>query len=275
MTGLPRLLAVTTDAVCRSPAFPAGVAGIASLGPRAGILVRAPAASDAELAEFAGAAAARLSPGGARLFIHARPDLAAALGAAGVQLRRTDLSPRDARLVMPDGLIGLSVHDPEEARRAAGEGADFLVAGNVFASESHPGRPARGLAWLESIVAAGIPVFAIGGITPARQEPVLRAGAFGVAVISAIWDQPDPGDAAREFLSAGPAGPGEIELTVNGEPRRVSAPLTLAGLLERLDLDQRAVVVELNRRIVRRPDLGHTRLAEGDSVELVHFVGGG
>ncbi|HEV8600414.1 MAG TPA: sulfur carrier protein ThiS [Gemmatimonadales bacterium] len=67
----------------------------------------------------------------------------------------------------------------------------------------------------------------------------------------------------------------ELSLTVNGELRRVRGVPTLAGLLEHLELDPRAVVVELNRRIVRRPELASTPLSDGDSVELVHFVGGG
>jgi len=67
----------------------------------------------------------------------------------------------------------------------------------------------------------------------------------------------------------------ELTLTINGDDRRVPGPTTLAGLLEHLELDPRAVVVEHNRTIVRRPSLGVTPLAEGDQVEIVHFVGGG
>ena len=67
----------------------------------------------------------------------------------------------------------------------------------------------------------------------------------------------------------------ELEILVNGEPQRVPAPATAADLLRHLGLDARTVVVELNRQIVRRPDLGDTVLANGDAVELVHFVGGG
>ena len=67
----------------------------------------------------------------------------------------------------------------------------------------------------------------------------------------------------------------ELEILVNGEPRRVPGPATAADLLRHLGLDARAVVVELNRQIVRRPRLGDTTLANGDAVELVHFVGGG
>lgn len=66
-----------------------------------------------------------------------------------------------------------------------------------------------------------------------------------------------------------------IPVTVNGESRQVPAPATLLDLLASLGLDPRTVVVELNRDIVRRPRLGEVRLAPGDRVELVHFVGGG
>ena len=67
----------------------------------------------------------------------------------------------------------------------------------------------------------------------------------------------------------------ELQIVVNGEDRRVPGPATLLDLLTHLGLDPRTVVVELNREIVRRPRLGKTSLSEGDSVELVHFVGGG
>jgi thiamine biosynthesis protein ThiS len=67
----------------------------------------------------------------------------------------------------------------------------------------------------------------------------------------------------------------ELEILVNGEPRRVPGPASAADLLRHLRLDPRTVVVELNRRIVRRLELDGTTLSDGDSVELVHFVGGG
>jgi thiamine biosynthesis protein ThiS len=69
--------------------------------------------------------------------------------------------------------------------------------------------------------------------------------------------------------------PGQIEILVNGEARRIQSPATVLDLLSQLALDPRTVVVELNREIVRRPRLGVTSLAEGDQIELVHFVGGG
>lgn len=67
----------------------------------------------------------------------------------------------------------------------------------------------------------------------------------------------------------------DLSIELNGERRVVPGPMTLAGLLDHLGLDPRAVVVERNRAIVRRPHLASTPLAEGDAIELVHFVGGG
>ncbi|HYF39158.1 MAG TPA: sulfur carrier protein ThiS [Gemmatimonadales bacterium] len=67
----------------------------------------------------------------------------------------------------------------------------------------------------------------------------------------------------------------ELAITVNGEPRRITGPATVADLLRKLQLDPRTVVVELNRQIIRRAVLGETKLGDGDAVELVHFVGGG
>ena len=67
----------------------------------------------------------------------------------------------------------------------------------------------------------------------------------------------------------------DLRVVVNGDERRVPGPATVLDLLAHLGLAPRPVVVELNREIVRRPRLGETPLAEGDSVELVHFVGGG
>jgi thiamine biosynthesis protein ThiS len=65
-----------------------------------------------------------------------------------------------------------------------------------------------------------------------------------------------------------------MDVVINGERREVAAA-TLLELLAELDLDPRAVVVEHNRQIVRRPALGDAKVSAGDAIELVHFVGGG
>ena len=66
-----------------------------------------------------------------------------------------------------------------------------------------------------------------------------------------------------------------MDVVINGEPKRVTPGASLLDVLSQLELDPRAVVVEHNRRIVRRPALGDVKVNEGDAIELVHFVGGG
>jgi thiamine-phosphate pyrophosphorylase len=197
---LPRLLAVTTDTICRSADFGLRAAAIAAGGPGVGLLVRAPESSAAQQAVFAERVSALARPPEAVVFVHARADLARAIGAQGITLRAGDLAPRDARRVMPLGWIGRSVHDLDEARTAIGEGSDFLLAGNLFETASHPDRPARGLEWLGSLVALGVPVLAIGGVTPERAASVRDAGGWGIAAITALWDAADPAAATTACL---------------------------------------------------------------------------
>jgi thiamine biosynthesis protein ThiS len=66
-----------------------------------------------------------------------------------------------------------------------------------------------------------------------------------------------------------------MDVVINGEPRKVTLGASLLDVLGELELDPRAVVVEHNRRIVRRPALGDVKVNDGDAIELVHFVGGG
>ena len=67
----------------------------------------------------------------------------------------------------------------------------------------------------------------------------------------------------------------DLNVIVNGTPRRVPAPVTARQLLDHLALDPGGVVVEVNEHIIRRPQLEGTTLADGDRIEIVHFVGGG
>lgn len=66
-----------------------------------------------------------------------------------------------------------------------------------------------------------------------------------------------------------------IHLTVNGEPRELPASTTVAGLLERLELPAVRVAVEHNRRVLKRDEFPEIELSDGDTLEIVHFVGGG
>jgi thiamine biosynthesis protein ThiS len=66
-----------------------------------------------------------------------------------------------------------------------------------------------------------------------------------------------------------------MKLTINGEEREIADGLTLTALLEDLRIRPARVVIERNREIVAREAYGVTRLADGDTLEIVHFVGGG
>ena len=67
----------------------------------------------------------------------------------------------------------------------------------------------------------------------------------------------------------------QITITLNGEPRALAGPVTVAGLVRVLALDGRKIAVERNREIVRRGRYDATELAQGDRLEIVHFIGGG
>jgi len=201
MRPLPRLFAVTTDEICRAADFGVRAAAIAAAGPAAAIVVRAPGSTTAQHAAFAERVGALIRPPEAAVVVHARPDLARAVGAAGVQLRHSDLTAADARTVLGDGWIGVSIHSHAEAEAAIAEGADYLVAGNVYPTRSHPDRPPRGLGWLGELCRLARPVVAIGGITRERALEIRNAGAWGIAGISALWAAEDPAAAALQLLS--------------------------------------------------------------------------
>lgn len=201
MRPLPRLFAVTTDLICRAADFGVRAAAIAAAGSAAAILVRAPDSTTAQQAAFAQRVTALARPPEAAVFLHARPDLARAVGADGVQLRAADLHPAEARRVLGRGWVGRSVHSAEEAEAALADGVDYLVAGNVFDTPSHPDHRGRGLEWLAGIAALGHPVIAIGGLTGARAAAAREAGAWGVAAIGAVWGSDDPAAAATALLA--------------------------------------------------------------------------
>ncbi|MFO0597543.1 MAG: thiamine phosphate synthase [Myxococcaceae bacterium] len=132
--------------------------------------------------------------GGARLFINSRVDVARALG-AHLHLSERALSPADVRPLMPPGaLLSASWHEGTPARAV-----DFLLLSPVFDPSSKPReRPPLGPARFEALArGAGVPVFALGGITAANVGEV--RGAAGVAVIGEVVHAADPVAAARRL----------------------------------------------------------------------------
>lgn len=197
---LPRLHAITDGSVLDHSDLGIRAAAIAAAGSAVALHARDRTATAASLARAAARLLALARPPEAALFINGRPDLAAAIGADGVQLSASDLTPDDARRVFSRGWVGRSVHDDREAAAAVAEGADYLLVGNIFPSASHPGRPAAGVDLLRRVVRLGRPVIAIGGIDPTRAYEVRDAGAYGVAAVSALWGADDPAAAALALL---------------------------------------------------------------------------
>jgi thiamine-phosphate pyrophosphorylase len=198
---LPRVHAFTDAGVAAEPDFGIRAAAIAAAGSAVALHARAPGESAARLTAMTLRLVALARSPEAAVFVSGRSDVAAATGAAGVQLARDHLSPSDARRVFPNGWIGRSVHDREEARAAVREGCDFLVVGNIYETDTHPGRPAAGLDLIRTTAGLGVPVVAIGGITSDRVAEVRGAGAYGVAAIRALWRAPDSAAATLALLA--------------------------------------------------------------------------
>lgn len=142
--------------------------------------------------------------GKALLAINDRVDLALAVGADAVHLPEKGLPVKVARrLAGRRMLVGRSVHSVEGAVEAEADGADYLTAGTIFETGSHPGETPAGAGLVESIKArVSIPILAIGGINTGNMVEVIRAGADGVAVISAVLGAPDPEASAKRLIEA-------------------------------------------------------------------------
>lgn len=137
--------------------------------------------------------------------VNDRIDVGLAAGADGFQLGSRSLPLAVARqLIGKDYLLGASVHSYAEALAAEANGADFLLAGTIFASHTHPGELPCGTNLLHAIKQAlpTCPLLAIGGITQTNARQVMQAGADGYAVISAILGSPDPEQTVRELRIA-------------------------------------------------------------------------
>ncbi len=136
--------------------------------------------------------------------VNDRLDLALALAADGVHLGREDLPPGVARsLLRPGMLLGISTHSVEQARAAQAAGADYVAVGAMFPTATKPDFELVGPDLVRKLRAEmRVPLIGIGGITLDNVGDVIRAGAAGVAVISAVCAAADPEGATRLFLEA-------------------------------------------------------------------------
>jgi len=164
------------------------------------VQLRAKAAAGRAFLEQVLRLAAWLRQRGVPLIINDRVDIALACDADGVHVGQDDLPCADVRrLVGPNRIIGVSVSTVAEALQAQRDGADYLGVSPVFATPTKPDAPpAAGLDGLAAIRSAvRLPLVAIGGISEQNAAAVIRAGADGIAVVSAIMAAVDPAAAAR------------------------------------------------------------------------------
>lgn len=201
---IPALHAVTNDAILSRPDFfGVAVRVMCALGTKGAIQLRTRWLSAARLYELAAALVEAERSTGCWVIVNDRVDIALASGAHGAQLTSHSLTLEQARTFAPKFPLGASVHSVTEGIAAADGGADWLVAGHVYSTPSHPGQPGRGAELVGAIAAATpIPCIAIGGIRPEHVAPLRTAGAHGVAVIRGIWDARDAERAAFDYVSS-------------------------------------------------------------------------
>lgn len=194
---------VTDDAVLARPAFEAEArAVLAAGGARMALHLRGRGTGGRRLFRLATGLRPHASEHGAMLVVNDRIDVALAAGADGVQLGGGSLSIGDARRLAGESMaIGVSIHGVEEAASLDGR-PDWLLAGTIWPSASHPDVRCAGTGLLRALSAAGTPVIAIGGVTPERAPEARAAGAHGVAVLGGIWNAPAPAEAVMRYLEA-------------------------------------------------------------------------
>jgi thiazole tautomerase (transcriptional regulator TenI) len=215
---VPRLHIVTNDEVLARPDFMESAADLLQTSNDGIALhIRGHATAAAALFEMT-RALVDVCPSAsrsARILVNDRVDVALSAGAHGVQLGARSLPVAGVRSWMDDldaadsgerRLLGFSAHDVEAAARASEEGADFVVAGSIWESGTHPGALPAGPDLIQAIHdRVRRPILAIGGVRPERVAAAVLAGAHGVAALGYVWDRVGSRSAvqsSRELLAA-------------------------------------------------------------------------
>jgi thiamine-phosphate pyrophosphorylase len=194
------LCVLVTESLCRRPWREVLRAVLA--GGAAAIQIREKRLADRVLLARAREAVAAAHEAGALAIVNDRPDLAVLAAADGVHLGQDDLAPEEGRrTVGPNRLVGVSTHSLAQALAAAVAGADYIGCGPMFQSTTKPQEAIPGPALCAEVTAqVGLPVMAIGGITPANAAQALAAGARWLAVSSIICGAEDPEAETRRLV---------------------------------------------------------------------------
>lgn len=201
-----RLCLLATASVARRPLEEAVAAALA--GGVDMVQFREKSAGDGDVLRSARRLRALCERSGALFVVNDRVAVARDAEADGVHLGQDDEAVPSARATLAAGvLVGVSTHDADELRRALADRSDYVGVGAVFATRTK-GRdvPVSGPAALAPLAAAaeaaGVPAFAIGGITPENAGLVAAAGFRRIAVCAGVLAADDPGAAAAAILSA-------------------------------------------------------------------------
>ena len=160
-------------------------------------------ASACELFESSKRLSSLLIPQGVTFVVNDRADVAAAAEATGVHIGQADLGAKAARSVIGTGkLLGVSTHNLDQFKEAAGMSADYIAVGPIFATSTKANPdPVVGLEFLRRVrPLTDKPIVAIGGITLDHAAEVIQAGADCVAVIRDILLARDPGRRVRQYI---------------------------------------------------------------------------
>ncbi len=160
-------------------------------------------ASACELFESSKRLSSLLIPQGVTFVVNDRADVAAAAEATGVHIGQADLGAKAARSVIGTGkLLGVSTHNLDQFKEAAGTSADYIAVGPIFATSTKANPdPVVGLEFLRRVrPLTDKPIVAIGGITLDHAAEVIQAGADCVAVIRDILLARDPGRRVRQYI---------------------------------------------------------------------------
>jgi thiamine-phosphate pyrophosphorylase len=178
------------------------IAEAAIIGGASAVQLRAPEVDVGPLRAIASDLRARTRGTDVTFVVNNRADVAVAVGADGAHVGQDDDVAAVRSTLGPQRLLGVSVLDVAQARLAASLGADYLGV-TVWPTPTKPEAGPTGLEGLREIAdATALPVVGIGGIDAANAGDVIRAGAAGIAVISAVAAADDPIAATRELRAA-------------------------------------------------------------------------